>query len=266
MTKQSDLKSLVGPKLSEKDYLIECQKRNPDFILAQRDLEKRRRTLFPDENIRLSECNAQQKAWVNDFINSWWHRPGPLLLESHDHPYSRSKVCLVADTPDSWPRDGSILIRVHPTATGDEVKRAYEKIKKHFFSKRVRPDNWRLKLEIYDLYFSDRRRTLKEIAKIVKKPIATVAHLLAGACRDIGHLKQRHPREVDPSFDFEAHFSGCSSCLSGRLCPLAEEKAGIKDHNLKELLPYKGDIVDAERRQYRKKTGLKPPLVSSEED
>ena len=262
------LRTLIASELSEKDYFIECQKRNPDFIAAERELEKRRQNLFPDENIRLSEFNDQQRAWFNDFINFWWDRPGPLLLETHDYPYSQTKVCLVADTRGSWPRDGSIVLRVHPTATGDEVKRAYQKIKRRFFPKRLRPDNRRLKLEIYDLYFSDRRKTLKEIAKIVKKPIQTVAYLLSCVCQDIGHLKQRDQKKVDLSFDFKAHFSDCSSCLEGRLCPLAEEKAGIKDHNLKELLSYKGNIVDEEQRQYRKKTGRKPKLVivSSEAD
>jgi hypothetical protein len=122
-------------------------------------------------------------------------------------------------------------------------------------------------LEIYDLYFSDRKKTLKEIARIVNKPVPTVAYLLTCVCQDIGHPKQRDQKRVDPSFDFEAHFSDCSSCLGGRLCPLAEEKAAVKDHNLKELLFYKGNIMDEEQRQYRKKTGLKPKLVvSSEED
>jgi hypothetical protein len=87
--------TLSGSELSEKDYFIECQKRNPDFIAARRDLEKRRQNLFPDENIRLSEFNAQQMAWFEDLINSWWDRPGPLLLENHDYPDSDSPAAVI---------------------------------------------------------------------------------------------------------------------------------------------------------------------------
>jgi hypothetical protein len=252
---------LAASEMSEEDYLRECQSRNPEFIKAERDVQKRRQTLFPDESIRLSEFNAEQMAWFEDFINFWYDHPGPVLLGNHDYPNIQPKVMYVRDMPGSWPRDGSIILRVHPTATGDEVKRAYQKIKRRFFPKRLRPDQRRVKLAIYDLYYAE-KKAFGEIAKLVKKPVSTVAYLLSSVCHDIGHARGGSREKSDPSFDFPAHFSECPSCRGGRLCSLAEENAGIKAHVQRERLDFSGSIVDEEERQYRKKTGRKLPLKS----
>ncbi|MBI2089926.1 MAG: hypothetical protein HYT78_14510 [Deltaproteobacteria bacterium] len=231
------LESSIASELSDKDYLRECLYRNPDFIEAKRAFQKRwpnEKDLFPDKNIRVSEFNAQQTAYFHDWVNFWWDWPGSILLGENDQaqPTTQPKVSLAQDIPSSWPRDGSIVLRVHPTATGDEVKRAWQRIKKVLPTRRL--GEKALKLRVYGLRIRD-GKTFRQIARETEKSVSAVFELLVSGCRGIGHVRDPKQKLMDPGFDLKEHYSGCPQCKTGRLCRLAEEKAGVKMPSSRDL-------------------------------
>ena len=134
--------------LTDKEYLRECTLRNPAFIKARREFlkrwesepdlfaepivlarkaergkgldaikeQQRRQGRFWSELITL--CNDWPSITPNDVIGGASTTPGP-------------KVRLAPYSPGTWPRDGSLLLCVHPTVTGIEFKRSFQKIKKN---------------------------------------------------------------------------------------------------------------------------------------
>lgn len=132
-------------------------------------------------------------------------------------------------SPVTWPRDGSLLLRVHPAATGDEVKQAWQKIKRELIptKRRLRRGERRLKLSIYDSYYRDGKK-YRKIATETEKSVSAVFELLVSACRDISHVRNPKQKRMDPGFDLKEHYFGCPQCKTGHLCRLAEEKAGVK--------------------------------------
>jgi hypothetical protein len=164
----------------------------------------------------------------------WGLTPGDIATGTEQIPQVMAKVSLVPYPPAGWPHDGSFLLRIDPTTTGDEIKRQWQNIKKglRLSQKRVRGTK-ALKLRIYDLYIQD-RKTFQQIASETKKSVSSVYGLFISACNDIGHVREQTQKRMDPRFDLREHCSSCRQCKAGRLCHLAEEKAGLKMRYLRE--------------------------------
>lgn len=237
--------------LTDEEYRRECTLRNSAFIKARRtfvecwqseqDLfaepivvtrkvergkgldaikeQQRKQGQFLAEVIRF--CNAWPSITPQDVIGGATSAPGP-------------KVRLASYSPLTWPRDGSLLLSVDPTTTGEEIKQQWQKIKRGLglIKHRSRAEK-ALKIRIYDLRIKD-GKDFRKIAKATGKPASTVFSLFVSACRDIGHVIDKKQKRKDPAFDLQEHFSGCSSCQTGRLCRLAEEKTGVKIPYLRE--------------------------------
>lgn len=168
------------------------------------------------------------------------------------------KVRLAPYSPTYWPRDGSVLLSVHSTATGDEVKRGWREIKRglRLNQRRVRIGERSIKIRIYDMYQAG--FTFPQIAKAVKKSRSTVYALYDSVVRDIQGVGPGSQRGLDPNFDLNEHVAaGCPSCNKGRLCALVEEFYGLKEFRGREVLY--GDIGKAEVRQLRLAQGRKLP-------
>lgn len=252
---------------TEKEYRRWCTLQNPAFLTALRDFRKRWPSppSFPSPQVGLriqavKQSQAQETAYLAElvkFCNGWPSiTPGDVIGGVSAPP--GPKVRLAPYSPLTWPRDGSLLLCVCPTTTGNEIKKAWHEIKTALRQGKAKrfSGRWRLKSEIYELYY-DQGMKLPAIAKTLKKPVSTVAYLLGSVCQDIGHVRVRDQKRMDLAFDLGEHYANCAECQRGRLCTLAEEKAGLKEHGLREV-PV-GDITQAERRQLRSEQGWKRP-------
>lgn len=260
---------------TEEEYRRWCTLQNPAFIEAKREFLKRWQS-EPDlfaESILVARKAERGKGWdaireqqrkqgrflseLVKFCNAWPSiTPGDIIAAASTTP--GPKVRLAPYSPLTWPRDGSLLLCVYPTATGDEIKKAWREIKtaiQQGKAKRLSGQR-RLKSEIYELYY-DRGMKFPAIAKKLKKPVSTVAYLLGSVCRDTGRVSVRGQKRMDSTFDYSEHSAGCAECKRVGVCPLAEEKMGIKEHGLREVLVE--DITQAERRQLRLEQGRKRP-------
>lgn len=250
--------------LTDEEYLRECTLRNPAFVTALRDFRKRWPfpPSFPPSQVGLrieavKQYQAQERAYLAELVKfcNDWPSITPSDVIGGASTLAGPKVRLAPYSPVTWPHDGSLLLCVHRTATGDEVKQAWQGIKKAFFpGKRIRRGEKALKLRIYDLYVKD-NKTFREIANQVKKPLRTVAYLFGSVCKDIPHPSEKGKKRLDLTFDHKGHFATCSTCLKGRLCPVAEQKLGLKEASQREI-PFE-DISEAEKRKIRSSLGRK---------
>lgn len=201
--------------------------------MKEQQLKQRR---YNAEMIEL--CHKWPSITPSDISGAATGEPGP-------------KVRLAPFSPTSWPRDGSILLCVDKTTTGDEIKRQWQSIKRglHLNERRVRGSQQNLKLRIFDMYYED-NKTLGRIASVLGKPIQTVYRLLIAVCREIG--KVRDKSRADPSFDEKAHWGDCSLCQKGTLCSLAETKLGLKQPAIKAKIRPDIDSLPAEFPKGRK--------------
>lgn len=139
-----------------------------------------------------------------------------------------------------------IFVSVTPTATGDDAKREFHKIKRAVSRRRLRLGSLQLKLSVYDMYV-DKGKSFRQIARVVGKHPSTVFDLFVSVCRDMGtNKKSSREMRFDPLFDHQEHFSTCLSCQKGWACKLAAEKIGLPSLNpMLSKIPYddKVDIV-----------------------
>lgn len=248
---------------SDEAYLRECTLRNNFFRKEQQAFLKRwpSRPQFPPPQTGLKlktveEWQAQERAYLADFakfLERWRVSPDTQLLGQ-----PAPKVSLAKYDPRFWP-PGRVLLDVDLTATGDEIKKAWQEIKaalRQGKAKRLSGQR-RLKLKIYDLYY-DLGMNLPAIAKKLKKPVSTVAYLLGSVCQDIGRVRVKGQKRMDLAFDYGEHYPNCAQCREqGRPCTFAEENLGLREHGLREVLV--GDITQAERMQSRLEQGRKRP-------
>jgi len=256
--------------LSDEEYLRQCSLRNHLFKKEQQAFLDRwpAPPQFPPPQIGLrlktvQEWQAQEKAYMAEFINfvERWRVPPTTGALGEPAP----KVSLAKYDPSFWP-PGRVLLDVDSKTTGDEVKKAWQKIKaalRQSKAKRLSGQR-RLKLEIYDLYYPpaaapyDRRMNLPAIAKKLKKPVSTVAYLLGSVCQDIGRVREKGQKRMDLAFDFGKHFPNCAECQRRQSpCRFAEENMGLSEHGLREVTV--GDITQAEQIQLRLQQGRKLP-------
>ncbi len=139
--------------LTDEEYRRECTLRNHAFIKARREFLNRWQSepdLFAEPIVvarkaergkgldAIKEQQLKQGRFLSElvkFCNGWPSiTPGDVIGGVSAPP--GPKVQLAPYSPVSWPRDGSLLLWVHPTATGDEVKSCFQRIKREIAPKK----------------------------------------------------------------------------------------------------------------------------------
>src|SRR3989338_5675035 len=131
--------------LTEEEYRRWCTLQNPAFVTALTDFRKSWPSppSFPPPRVGLrieavKQYQAQERAYLAElvkFCNAWpTITPDDIIGGATTAP--GPKVRLAPYSPVTWPRDGSLLLWVHPTATGDEVERGFQRIKRNMHLKR----------------------------------------------------------------------------------------------------------------------------------
>lgn len=247
-------KSAKRPDLTDEEYRRECTVRNPAFIKDRRQLLKRlasENRLFAEPIVvargadrgrgieAIAEQQRKQAQFFSEAIalrNKW---PGvnldDIVGERSSATATPPKIQVAFGLRAAWPGDGSVLLRVDASTSGDEIKQQWLKIKKGLgITKNRARGEKALKIRIYDRYYHD-GRTFHQIAKETGKSVSSVYGLLISTCTDIGHVRDPKQKHIDPGFDLKEHFAGCAQCISGRLCRLAEKKTGLTLPSMREL-------------------------------
>jgi hypothetical protein len=196
--------------------VVACKAERGAGIEAIKD-QQRRQGEFMAELIEL--CHKWPSITPGDVQGAPSSVPGP-------------KVRLAPYSPRTWPRDGSVLLSVDPTTTGDEIKRQWQNIKKALGrrSQRQGASDRALKLRIYKLYQARAQsgarpiNNFSEIARIVKKKRSTVVGLYDSVYKDIHGIKPKSIRRLTPDFKFADHFSSCLECQTKGICALANDE------------------------------------------
>src|SRR5262249_33664326 len=133
----------------------------------------------------------------------------------------RNKKKVSVQNVNLEPGKQSILLRVELTATGKEVKREFQSVKKAYWPRRIRKGTRRLKTEIYNLYRQG--ATFQRMAKGLGISRPTVYDFLRAVCKDIGQETVGGKPTFNPSWDWDdwekKHKPRCPSCKTGdRLC------------------------------------------------
>src|SRR5215831_5379144 len=135
-------------EITGEEYLRQCTLRNPAFRKEQKEFSNRwnsQTLLFTEPSIVarkkrgqpieafMEEEQRKQGRYLREVIE--FHHRWPTINPDDVQGAASSsppgpKVRLAPYSPTYWPRDGSVLLSVHSTATGDEVKRGWREIKR----------------------------------------------------------------------------------------------------------------------------------------
>jgi len=159
------------------------------------------------------------------------NREIPSLRVGKGKPEKSGVTPKVSLAVPAYPSDEFIFLCVNPTATGEEVRREFRRIKRESSKRRLRMGQWQLKLTIYKMY--DKHFSFEEIARKVKKPLSNVHYLHGEVQQDIENVERN-----DRSETFKEHAGKCPShCAKGYPCSYAEKRwIRMEDASLRELL------------------------------
>src|SRR3989338_1184122 len=125
--------------LTEEEYRRWCTLQNPAFVTALTDFRKSWPSppSFPPPRVGLridavKQYQAQERAYLAELIKfcHYWPSVGVSDITGEGSSTPGPKVQLAPYSPVTWPRDGSIVLYVHPTAIGDEVESGFQRIKR----------------------------------------------------------------------------------------------------------------------------------------
>jgi len=129
--------------LTDEDYLRECTLRNPAFIKARRAFQKRWGSSAdilglppPTVGLKLKDLRShldKQPPYLKALVsiqNDWPSvNAFDIIGEEETSKQVGPKVRLAPYHPALWPKDGSILLQIHRTVIGEEIKGDYQRIK-----------------------------------------------------------------------------------------------------------------------------------------
>ncbi len=219
--------------LSPSTYLREVTLRKPKFQQALRNFQ---RQIPPDFDWYMPPRTGgrhtreeweEQKRRIGvelvEFLKRW-----PFIsVDDLTGDPTRPKVFAVFEHPTP---PGFILLQVHLSATGDEVKRTFQRIKRELAplfvgTLRQRSGTFRDRLAVWDLVV-EKGCTFPQVARKLRKKVSTVKGLYWAARRDILGIgsKAKSSRadrqraqlvKVDLS-DTDRHFRDCPECSKAK--------------------------------------------------
>lgn len=155
------------------------------------------------------------------------------------------------------PPEGFIALHVSLTATGDDVKRTFQQIKREIAkrsgSRQSRSETFRNRRLVWDSIIR-KGETFSQVARKLQKPTSTIKSLYRDARRDIlgESSKNRRSRadrrelliaQVEPAD--QDHFRQCPQCSKARipedLCPPYREYAMQDERSIGEWLSLNED-------------------------
>jgi len=244
------------PDISLSEYLRECELRNPEFQKDRRELFRKYRDLdfnCPSKGMSPEEWLEQKRQFDSDWLRLFdrWPFISPDLGPSNAKWPDRPRIYLGFDAARD--REGFITLRAHKSATGDDVKRFWQHLKRGSTEPtgRVRYHSgaWRDRLKIWDL-FVEKRRTFSQVARQIRKPVSTVKSLFWAARLDILGVPQKAKRsradrqavmiaQMEPKD--QRHFEECSECRKAKtpedFCPPYRAYVTQDERSLRERLP-----------------------------